>query len=110
MTTNARVVGISGELDLHSVDEASEALGRAIADRDRRLVIDLRRCSFIDSTGLATIIHVTRPLRENGSRVALVCPSGDVRKLLELAALNLTFPIHDRLEQALEAPVEPHAG
>lgn len=95
------MVAIAGELDMHSVGEARLPLERAASDVGRALVIDLSGCDFIDSTGLATIVHLTRPLRENGSGVSLVCPPGDVRKLLELAAINLTFPIHDRLDDAL---------
>lgn len=96
-----RLVGIAGELDLHSVAEAKGPLDRAALDGERSLVIDLTSCEFIDSTGLATIVHATRPLRESGNGVSLVCPHGDVRKLLELAAINLTFPIHDDLDEAL---------
>lgn len=97
----ARVITISGELDLNSADEARQPLERAATDAPLRLVIDLSDCGFIDSTGLATIVHTTRPLRDTGLAVELVCPPGDVRKLLELSALNLTFPIHDRLDEAV---------
>jgi len=102
LRNGSRVVAIKGEFDLHSATKVRESLERAAADRASRLVIDLSDCAFIDSTGLATIVHVTRPLRDDGEKVHLVCPDGDVRKLLELSALELTFPIHNRLDEAIE--------
>ena len=103
LRTNTRVISLRGELDLHSVDELRVPLERAAAEPGLRLILDLTACSFIDSTGLATIVHVTRPLRDDGGGVALVCPAGDVRQLLKLSALDLSFPIYDRLDQAVEA-------
>jgi anti-sigma B factor antagonist len=97
----ARVVAIRGELDLVGAGQLRGPLERAADDPGVPLVVDLSECDFIDSTGLATIVHVTKPLRDGGSPVTLVCPEGEVRKLFELAALDLTFPIADELADAL---------
>jgi anti-sigma B factor antagonist len=99
---NACVVTIRGELDLNGADAVRASLERA--EPGRRLVIDLSDCAFIDSTGLATIVHVSRRRRDGAAAVTLVCPAGEVRKLLEISALDLTFPVVDRLEQALSSP------
>jgi anti-sigma B factor antagonist len=99
----ARVVTIRGELDLNGADAVRASLERAAAQPSRPLVIDLSDCTFIDSTGLATIVHGTRPMRD-GASVTLVCRQGELRKLLEISALDLTFPVVDRLEHALGSP------
>lgn len=100
----ARIVTIRGELDLNDADRITAPLERAAKDPSLPLVIDLSGCGFVDSTGLATIIYGTRPMRDNGSGVILVCPQGEVRKLLQLSVLDLTFPIVDRLDEALAQP------
>lgn len=95
-----RVLAIQGELDLSRADLARGPLERAVADKSLQLVIDLTECEFIDSTGLATIVHATRPLRDAGTKVPLVCPEGDVRHLLRLSALDLSFEVFDTRAEA----------
>jgi anti-sigma B factor antagonist len=99
----ARLVRIRGELDLNGADAVRASLEHAATEPNRPLIIDLSACTFIDSTGLATIVHDTRPIRDAAS-VTLVCPQGEVRKLLEISALNLTFAVVDRLEEAPGSP------
>jgi anti-sigma B factor antagonist len=97
-----RVVAINGELDLSRADLAREPLERAAAD-DLPLAIDLSGCEFIDSTGLATIVHATRPLRDGGRKVLVVCPEGEVRQLLRLSAIDISFEVVDSREAARSA-------
>lgn len=97
----ARIVTIRGELDLGGADQVRGPLESAAADTSRPLVIELSDCTFIDSTGLATILHVTRPMRDGGASVTFACPDGEVRRLFEVSALDLTFPIVDSLDEAL---------
>ena len=60
------VVYFVGELDLCARDRVVEALADASAMRDR-LVIDLSRTTFIDSTGLKVLVDVWRR-REDADR------------------------------------------
>lgn len=50
------LVALQGELDLATSEQLAAALDPLAGD-DRRLVLDLRRLSFMDSTGLAVILR-----------------------------------------------------
>src|SRR5215204_5656905 len=97
------VITIAGELDIATSLGVRELLSTAARDEDRLLVIDLTRCNFVDSTGLATLLHGAKPAQNGESNVALVCVGGEVQKLLELTAIDRTIPVYESLDSAIEA-------
>jgi anti-sigma B factor antagonist len=99
----ALVITIAGELDIATSPRVRELLSEAARDRDRPLVIDLTRCVFVDSTGLATLLHGAKPAQNGESNVALVSAGGEVRKLLELTAIDRTIPVFESLDSTIEA-------
>jgi len=99
----AWVITIAGELDIATSPKVREILSEAARDRDRPLIIDLSRCDFVDSTGLATLLHGAKPAQNGESNVAVVSVGGEVRKLLELTAIDKTIPVFESLDSAIEA-------
>jgi len=79
---------LSGELDLAArrhLPPRIAALGGGAADV---VVIDLSAVTFIDSTGLATLVGVQRSLEESGGGLLLRAPGPTVSRMLALAALD----------------------
>lgn len=105
---NAWVITILGELDIATSPKVRELLSEAARDGDRPLVIDLTGCEFVDSTGLATLLHGAKPTQNGESNVALVCTGGEVRKLLELTAIDRTIPVYETLDSAIDAVLAEH--
>jgi anti-sigma B factor antagonist len=103
IVNGVRVVAVRGELDIATSPAVRELLSDAATDRDRPLVIDLVECEFIDSTGLAALLHGAKPAQNGESHVAIVSPGGDVRRMLELTAIDRTIPVFESLDQALTA-------
>ena len=101
---NARVVAITGDFDLSVAGQAERVLARASSDPDRALVLDLTRCSFIDSTALALIVGAARALTNGQSKIAIASlPESSVRELLRLTGIDQTVPVLATLAEALEA-------
>jgi anti-anti-sigma factor len=98
-----RVVSVRGELTITTARGLGEPLERAARDRSRPLVIDLSGCTFVDSTGFATLLHGTKPLQNGEANLAVVCPAGDVRKLLELTGIDQTVPVFETRREAFAA-------
>ena len=98
-TTGAtRVVTVAGELDLASSPRLSMLLDRLASER-AALVLDLTACTFIDSTGLAAILHGARPLVS----FSVVCGDGVPGELLRMTAIDQTIPVYGALDEALSA-------
>jgi anti-anti-sigma factor len=95
---DCEVVSLEGELDCQSAPELAEALSRA-ADHDRRIVVDLTRLKFIDSSGLHVLMTGTGV--DDGRRV-VVCPPGNVGRVLAIVRAESALAIYERLEEALD--------
>jgi anti-anti-sigma factor len=102
-----RVVGVVGELDIATSPDLRDLLADSEGTEDSPVVIDLTECEFIDSTGLATLLHGAGRERAGAGRVALVSSPGEVRKLLELTAIDRTIPVFETLDEALAAVRSP---
>ena len=81
---NERQILVYGEIDASTADEFRSAL---TADSTRRLVVDLRECSFMDLAGLRCLEGV----RSSGSLTLI--PSPQVWRLLELTDTTHLFRI-----------------
>lgn len=77
------VVAPAGEIDIATVD----ALDQALAE-NRDTVLDLSDVSFMDSTGLRSLVGAHNRLKESGSRFRLVVPSGAVSRIIEITGLS----------------------
>jgi anti-sigma B factor antagonist len=85
----ARVV-LDGELDLATVPVAEHAIGRAGNDA-KTLVLDLRRLSFLDSSGLRLILSAAQGSR----RVVVVRGPAQVDRVFELTGAAERLDIVD---------------
>ena len=86
------IVCVVGAIDLSVRDQLVTTLTHA-SDTTERLVIDLSRTTFIDSTGLKALVDVWR--RRAGARLELVLrdPAPVVTRTLEIAGLADKLPI-----------------
>jgi anti-sigma B factor antagonist len=80
-------VAIFGELDLATVDEVEAAIGRAI-DAPGEVVIDLRACGFVDSTGIAALVKAALRLSEQNRGLLVKGVKDRVMRILELAGVT----------------------
>ena len=105
-----RVLSVSGELDLGTAPQLEQPLEAALAGDESTVLIDLSRCEFIDSTGIALLVRAWQRLdgepSANGGgegHFALCCLSSQVRRLLELSGLSASLEIHGSRDEALRA-------
>jgi anti-sigma B factor antagonist len=99
-----RVVALRGELDVATVGRLRATLAPVVDDDAVRLVvIDLVEVTFIDSTGLMTLLNALRRLVRRGARLVLACSNPTVLRLFEATRTDATFEIVPTREQALVA-------
>jgi anti-anti-sigma factor len=92
------VVAAAGELDSGTSDELLEAFRRVLADCPGVPVsLDLQNVSFIDSTGMRSMIEMERIAEQQAIRLIVIPPPDDVTELLRTAG------IADRMNVAVAA-------
>jgi anti-sigma B factor antagonist len=94
------VVRGSGELDAFAVTDLDAAFAE-VGD-ERRIVADLERVSFMDSTALGVLVRRVRELLEAGAGVRVVLPRGTARRIFEITALDGALPIAPDRTAALD--------
>ena len=99
LSQGGSMISVRGELDLSSVDDLGSALARG--ERGQDLVVDLTRCTFIDSSAIRTLLVGVADLESAGGRVAVVAQSDGVRRTLEIAGVHERLAIHPSLDAAL---------
>ena len=86
-------VSMSGELDESAApkvrDEIDALIGRSVFDR---VVIDLSKLVFMDSTGIGVLIGRYKKLKAVGALVFLANPSANVDKILRLSGIYDIMP------------------
>ncbi|HJV30066.1 MAG TPA: STAS domain-containing protein [Gaiellaceae bacterium] len=98
----AVVVRLAGELDLYNAEAVRSVLLEECARRPERLVVDLSRVEFIDSTALGVLIEARTKL-ENRRAFLLASPALETRRALEISGLDRHFGLHETLDGALTA-------
>lgn len=93
---------MEGELDLAVAEQLVDGLARAVAEC-QHLLIGLESCEFIDSTGIAAIVHAHNELAEQGGRVAVYAPADQVLRVLSVTGLTSNGMVFESAEEALSA-------
>jgi anti-sigma B factor antagonist len=98
------VVAVSGEVDMASARGFESALEDAVSERSTaRLLVDLSRVTFIDSTGLTALIHALERQRWSGGTLALVSDDSRIAGLLEVSRLDRVLHRYPTRQAALAA-------
>jgi anti-sigma B factor antagonist len=95
------VLAPTGRLDVTGAPTLKEAVTDAVKNGQPRLVIDMEGVSFVDSTGLGSVIAALKLVRSSQGDLRLAAPNQQVRVVLELTTLDRVFPYYPTVEEAL---------
>ena len=97
-------VAVRGEVELATAPVLTAALEDGIRGSSGAFVIDLAAVDFLDSSGVACLVRARALLGRDDRALALVCPPGSVRRVLELTGIDELVPVYgsrDELTRAL---------
>lgn len=90
----AAVVELHGELDLATAPEA-EARLHQLAGEKKRVTVDLRGLTFLDSTGLSMLVRLDALARQDGFNFSVVRGSPPVQRAIEISGLDEVLVLVD---------------
>ncbi len=95
------VLAPSGRLDVVGAPALKEAVSEAMKNGQPRLVIDMEGVTFVDSSGLGSVVSALKQVRTSKGDLRLAAPNQQVRVVLELTTLDRVFPYFATVEEAL---------
>jgi anti-sigma B factor antagonist len=99
----AFIIEVDGELDMYTAPRLKDALTDGISQGHKRLVVDLRRVGFIDSTTLGVLVGGLRRLRSEQGELHLVVDHPHLAKMFRITGFDGVFPIHKTVDEAVRA-------
>ncbi|MCU1498892.1 MAG: anti-sigma factor antagonist [Acidimicrobiales bacterium] len=81
-------ISLTGELDPATAPELEEAIEAVLAEGTTRLVLDLGRLTFLDSSGLRVFVTARQALGERDGELVLRGPSANTQRLLDITGLG----------------------
>ncbi len=78
------VVTLKGELDISSAPSFRTTIEDVLESKPRRIVFDIEELSFLDSSGIAVLVHAAN----NVDEVELRHPSAIIRRIVEATGLS----------------------
>jgi len=109
---NVAVIDCSGDVDLYSSTRLREALLTAIRSEGPNVLVNMTGVSYIDSSGIATLVEGLQLSRQTKTRFGLFGLRSNARSVLELARLHKVFNLFENEQEALEkiGSVQPFGG
>jgi anti-sigma B factor antagonist len=99
------VLALSGELDIGSMDEFTDAAARILVGGPSRLIVDLSGLQYIDATAARTLAAVASP-PPGGGTVIIRAARPVVHRILDLLGVRVGHPSPIR---GLPSPGDPAA-
>ncbi len=89
-------------LDASNVTELRQRVEEIGRDHPR-MVFDMSRVEFIDSSVIGALVGFMREARAGGGDVKLATLTPDIETIFELTRLHKVFQIHDSVDEAVRS-------
>ena len=97
------IFDVTGDIDLANSPEVRKALLKELKElKVPRVVMNLSKVRYIDSSGVASLVEGLKASRDSGSRFILYGLSTSAREVLQLSRLLKIFEVYDDEESALK--------
>jgi anti-sigma B factor antagonist len=99
-----QIIEVKGQMmggpDTGALDEKLYSI---IGRGNKKAVIDLAGCDWINSSGLSILIHHYKKFKDEGGELKLANLTKKVEKVMVIARLTEVFDTHESVEEAVSA-------
>ncbi len=95
------VCHIEGEIDINTSPGIKKSLDKLLQSKTPKIIVNLAKVSYVDSSGLATLVEILKNMRSYGGRLRLTNLSPKVKSLFEITKLEKLFEIMADEQEAM---------
>jgi anti-sigma B factor antagonist len=105
MAKNAqhKILALEGEIDLHLSPGVAQELQVLVRQQPPKLIVDLTKVSYIDSSGLAVLLEGMQSVASYRGKFCLIGVGAPLRTVFESSRLDQVFRIYPDVDAALAA-------
>ncbi len=92
------VFQVTGEINISTSPELKKIFEKNTA---KKIVGDFEKVTYVDSSGLATLVEMLKKTKTQGGQLGLAALSDKVRSLFEITKLDKLFPISLNQQEAI---------
>ena len=92
------VFQVSGEINISTSPDLKRQFEKK---QSKKIVVDLEKVSYIDSSGLATLVEILKKTKTQGGNLGLAGLSDKVKSLFEITKLDKLFSIFRTQDEAV---------
>ena len=97
---NTELIQLEGALDFSSSPEMRRKLAELAEKKPLKVLIDMKKVGYIDSSGLATFVELFQKMKRYNGKLVLFNLSQSVRNVFEVAKLETVFKLAATREEA----------
>jgi anti-sigma B factor antagonist len=101
------VIQADVEIDATNAQDLRTAILAAISTGTERLIVDMSRTEFCDSTGLNVLVRAHKRLADAGGELLLVASEPTLLRIFKVTGMDTLFHIYASLDEALVAAPKP---
>lgn len=95
------ICNVNGDIDINSSPNIRKTFDELTTSKEKKIIINLKDVSYIDSSGLATLVEMLKKAKGYGGRLKLSNLADKVKSLFEITKLEKIFEIYHTAEQAI---------
>ena len=101
----ATVLSLRGEIDVYTAPRLRQAIVDLVDAGSSRLVVDMEKVDFLDSTGLGVLVEGLKRVKNRNGTLSIVATQDKILKIFDITGLNKAFAIHASVDDAVKEPV-----
>lgn len=98
-----QVIEVGGEVDVYTAPKLRESIVSAVDAGHTRLIIDVEKVDFLDSTGLGVLVGSLKRVRAEGGSLDIVCTQERILKIFDITGLDKVFGLHTSIGAAVSS-------
>jgi len=84
---------VEGEIDINTSPDIKKNFEKILSKKAPSMVINFSKVTYVDSSGLATLVEILKDMRTYGGKMKLCNLSPKIKSLFEITKLEKLFEI-----------------
>jgi anti-sigma B factor antagonist len=99
------VLTLRGEIDVYTAPRLRQAIVDVVDGGAQRLVVDMEKVDFLDSTGLGVMVEGLKRMKGREGTLSVVATQDKIVKIFDITGLNKSFDIYRSVDEAVGEPI-----